>query len=388
MKEIGISIYPDFDCIETIKETIDIAKQSGYSIVFTSMQLADLGFENTTLEIDARYEFLFNYCYERGMQIHADINDRMLQYLGASPANLKPIYDLHIPVLRVDGGFSDEEIAQMTKNPFEIIIEENASMLSNPKKRVHTIIQYGDITHYYACHNFFPLNETGLSFEKALELTKIFKDQGIRVGIFIGSLYSSKDLNSVGRGVVTIERHRYLPSHIQAMELFVQDEYDYVIFGDSHPSKKEIVRVSEVWKNNSLEKIQSKYNTKSIEGDIQNLYCIELPVWLNKDIDESLKKELLSMVFLARADQPQKLIRCEQSRYMGYIEVNNTIKRNKFSITMNNCLSNRYMGELQIALEDLAPVEYVNVIGQVKPYAKHLLEKIKGGKALFVLKEE
>lgn len=346
MKEIGISIYPDFDCIETIKETIDIAKQSGYSIVFTSMQLADLGFENTTLEIDARYEFLFNYCYERGMQIHADINDRMLQYLGASPANLKPIYDLHIPVLRVDGGFSDEEIAQMTKNPFEIIIEENASMLSNPKKRVHTIIQYGDITHYYACHNFFPLNETGLSFEKALELTKIFKDQGIRVGIFIGSLYSSKDLNSVGRGVVTIERHRYLPSHIQAMELFVQDEYDYVIFGDSHPSKKEIVRVSEVWKNNSLEKIQSKYNTKSIEGDIQNLYCIELPVWLNKDIDESLKKELLSMVFLARADQPQKLIRCEQSRYMGYIEVNNTIKRNKFSITMNNCLSNRYMGEL------------------------------------------
>lgn len=388
MKEIGISIYPDFDSIETMKETIDTAKKSGYSIVFTSMQLADLGFENTTLEIDDRYQFLFNYCFEEGMQIHADINDRMLQYLGASPTNLKPIYDLHIPVLRVDGGFSDEEIAQMTKNPFEIIIEENASMLPNSKKRVDTIIQYGDITHYCACHNFFPLNETGLSFEKALELTKIFKDQGIRVGIFIGSLYSSKDLNSVGRGVVTIERHRYLPSHIQAMELFAQDEYDYVIFGDSHPSKKEVMRVSEVWKNNSLEKIQSEYNTKLIEENIQDLYCIELPVWLNKDIDESLKKELLSMVFLARADQPQKLIRCEQSRDMRYIEMHNTIKRDKFSITMNNYLSNRYMGELQIALEDLAPVEYVNVIGQVKPYAKHLLEKIKGGKALFVLKEE
>lgn len=388
MKEIGISIYPDFDCIETIKETIDFTKKRGYSIVFTSIQLADLGFENTTLGMNDRYQFLFDYCFEKGMQIHADINDRMLQYLGASPTNLKPIYDLHIPVLRVDGGFCDEEIAQMTKNPYGIIIEENASMLQYPKQRIDTIIQFGNIENYYACHNFFPLNETGISFEKTLELSKIFKDKGIKVGVFIGSLYSSRDLNSMGRGVVTIERHRYLPSHIQAMELLVQDEYDYIIFGDSHPSQKELMNVSEVWKNNLLEEVQIKYNMKLIEQDIHDLYCIELPVWLNKDIDESLKKELLSMVFLARADQPQKLIRCEQTRNIRYIEINNPIERDKFSITMNNCLSNRYMGELQIMLEDLPSVEYANVIGQVKPYAKHLLEKIKGGEALFVLKEE
>ena len=45
MKEIGISVYPDFDDLETIKKTLDTAKELGYKDIFTSIELGDLGLE-------------------------------------------------------------------------------------------------------------------------------------------------------------------------------------------------------------------------------------------------------------------------------------------------------------------------------------------------------
>ncbi len=62
------------------------------------------------------------------------------------------------------------------------------------------------------------MNETGLSYQDVHHATQLFKSYGMKVGIFIGSMYSSNDLNSVGHGIVTIEEHRYLPSHVQAMD--------------------------------------------------------------------------------------------------------------------------------------------------------------------------
>lgn len=388
MKRIGISIYPDFESKESIKKQLDDAKKEGYSIVFTSMQLGDLGFENTKVGLNENFYFLFEYCYEIGMEIHADINDRMLMYLGAHVDCLKPIFDLHIKVLRLDGGFTDDEVAKMTHNSYGIIIEENASMLQFPKRRIETVVQKGCLNNYCACHNFFPLNETGLSYKDTLQATRLFKTYGISVGIFIGSLYSSNELNAIGRSIVTIEEHRYKPSYIQAMELFAHDEYDYIIFGDTHPRIDELKRVSEVAKNNNLEYIRKQYNIEEVEEELDNLYCIELPVWLNKNIDSKLKEKLTSMVFVARSDQPQSLIRATQSRGIDYIEIDNPIQRFPLAITLNNHLANRYMGELQIILEELPSVKYANVIGQVKPYARQLLEEIKYGKVAFILKED
>lgn len=138
------------------------------------------------------------------MEIHADINDRMLAYLGASVSDLKQIEKYHIKVLRLDGGFSDEEVAELTNNKLGICIEENASMLQFPQRRIETVVKQGNVSQYYACHNFFPLNETGLSYQDALVSAQLFKKYGIRVGIFIGSLYSSKELNAIGRGVLPL----------------------------------------------------------------------------------------------------------------------------------------------------------------------------------------
>lgn len=377
MKRIGISVYPDFDNKEQMKEILQQAKRLGYSIVFTSLQLDDLGFENTHNGLDDSFVFLFQYCFEKGLELHADINDRILKSLRATPQCLEAIHLLHIPVLRLDGGFSDEEVALMTKNPYGILIEENASMLAHPKQRIETIMNQGNLKQYCACHNFFPLNETGMSYHDVHQATCLFKEYGINVGIFIGSLYSSHDLNHVGKGIVTIEEHRYIPSHIQAMELFSSHNYDYVIFGDSHPRLDELKRVSEVAQNDDFK----------FKQDNQVDYCVELPVWFDANLDEKLKKAFLSMVFISRVDQPEYILRAEQSRGLK-VDVYHPIKRSAYSLTVHNRLSNRYQGELQIPFIDLPASENINVIGRVKPYAEHLVELLKYGKVAFVLKEE
>ena len=388
MKEIGISIYPDFDNQNQIKKQLDRVKELGYSRVFTSIQLGDLGFKNTGIGITDEFKFLFDYCDELGITTHVDINANMLKKIGSHPNNLKVIEDLKIKVLRVDNGFTHEEIAQMTNNPYGIIIEENASMLVFPKQRIETVVHKGNIKQYYACHNYFPLNETGLSYQDALDSAKLFQSYGIKVGIFIGSLYAGQELNAVGNHIVTIEEHRYKPSHIQAMELFVHDEYNYVIFGDGHPGYDELVRVSEVACYDTRENLKG-YTYDDIEYEnIEQLHCVEIPVWFNKCIDEEIKQRLLHTVFLSRADQPELMVRGTQSRGKCACSCYQPIERNAYSLVLVNEYGNRYNGELQIPLTDLLALQYTNVIGQVKPYGKRLVNLVKYGKVLFILREE
>ena len=61
MKRIGISVYPDFDDIETIKQQLDFISELGYTDLFTSIQLGDLGFENAGIGLSDAFIYLFNY---------------------------------------------------------------------------------------------------------------------------------------------------------------------------------------------------------------------------------------------------------------------------------------------------------------------------------------
>lgn len=391
MKEIGLSIYPDFDDVETMTKTLDYAKTLGYKVVFTSIQLANLGFENTAnvVEIEDRFQYLFDYCDKLGMEIHVDINANMLKQLGGSPNNLKPINDMKIKVLRLDDGFTPDEIAIMTKNPFGIMMEDNASMLWFPKEKLEIISTKGNIKQYCACHNYFPLNETGLSYEDTLSSTRLFKSYGVKVGVFIGSLYSSRELNDIGNHIVTIEEHRYKPSHIQAMEFFIHEEFDYLAFGDTHPTFEELRRVSEVAKNGELDHIKQRYTLINLREEMINgRYCVELPVWFDQSMDEELKEKLTSMVFQARADQPDVLIRATQTRDICECTCYQPIERLPYSLVIMNEYENRYNGEIQIPLVPLPAVQHANVIGQVKPYANKLIEAIQYGQIPFVLKVE
>ena len=56
-------------------------------------------------------------------------------------------------------------------------------------------------------------------------------------------------------------------------------------------------------------------------------------------------------------------------------------------ITLDNELSGKYEGELQIALKSMPGVEYATVIGQVDMLAENLISLIRYGKVAFRLVE-
>lgn len=364
--EYGISVYPDFYGKADLEHQIVRAAKLGYTRCFTSIQLGNLGFEHTKADAAQDFQFLFDLCDKHGLIVHADINDRVLKTLGGSPNDLKVIADRKIKVLRLDGGFSDEEVARMTANPYHIVIEDNTSMVLDPSKRIDTIKRLGNLKGYAACHNFFPRNDTGLAFEEALRLTRLYSAHGIQNGIFIASLTSPNDLNGSGNGVPTIEEHRYCPPHIAFSELRNTGLFDYILFGDSVPSDEELKAVSDI--------AQKDY--------------VEIPVWLDKDLPDNLRKLVTETTSISRPDQPESVLRATRTRGDHKIAVHNAIRRPAYSITLDNVLSNRYEGELQITLKDLDPSPVANVIGMVKPYGHRLVDQIKQSAHPFKLKEE
>lgn len=364
--EMGISVYPDFYESNDLKIQVSKAAKLGYTRVFTSIQLGNLGFEKTKGESNQDFQFLFDLCEEFGMIVHVDINDRVLKKIGGSPKDLSCIHNMKIKVLRLDGGFSNEEVAEMTNNPYGIQIEDNTSMVDNPLSRIQMIQEKGNLNQFVACHNFFPRNDTGLSFKDTYDLAALFASYNIKNGVFIASLTSLNDLNQSGNGVPTVEDHRYTPPHVAFSELRNTGLFDYILFGDSVPSDEELESVAHV----------------------ASLEYVEIPVWLDAKLPESIKKIVTETMLISRPDQAEGVLRATQTRQSIGIQIYHPIYRPAYSITIDNILSNRYEGEVQIMLKDLPPTPVANVIGQVKPYGKRLVEQIKYRNLPFKLTEE
>lgn len=363
--EIGLSVYPDFYDYEAIKKQLEVAASLGYTRVFTSIQLGVLGFENTADGLSEGFVKLFKLTRELNMKVHADLNLEVFNSIGAEVDNVKPIVDLNIDVIRLDGGFGIDEIVRLTNNPFGLVIEDNTSNDAHLLETIETINERGNINNYRACHNFYPRNETGLDFDDAVYTADMLNDFGVGNGVFITSQTSPSDLNLSGEGIPSIEEHRYLPPHIAFSELRNTGVFDIILFGDSMPDYASLKAVSDA----------AKVDYVSIEA------------WLDKDLDPEQHKVLTETVLWSRPDQPQLLVRATNTRKKAHVPVKNTIARPYLTITIDNERSNRYEGEVQIILKDLNPSPVANVIGMVKPTCKRLLNQVKYRQYPFKIKE-
>ena len=359
-KQIGISYYPDFYDNKKCVEILDYAYELGYRIIFTSLILNDYGFENTVEGISEKTQFFLDYAAKKGFEVHADVTKKILHQLGASIEDLSAFETLNIPVIRLDGGFDDDEVIKLTRNRMDIKIEENLSNFRILERRLVRVDEEGNIDNYLACHNFYPRNDTGISLEDAVAGAKIFNRYNVKTGIFIGSQASKSDLNQLGQATMTVEEHRYLPSDVQLSELLCNDVFDYFIFGDSHPSIKELQVVSQTLKDFITEE-------KPV---------IHVPVHF-EELSEEILDTIQSTIFSPRIDVSDKVIRGTETRGKIDIEKDNIYERIKGAVTIDNNDSVRYGGELQLALEDFPPAKNANVVGYVKPYALRLLPYLK-----------
>lgn len=373
MREIGISVYPNFYPLDQIKDYLEKAKLLGFKKVFVSLILNNHGFEGAINVNADTWNELFRYCKELNMTVSADMNDEVFSELGCTLNDLTALQNMGITRLRIDGGFTSEEVALLSKNKQGILIEVNASMSSSNNQNgnalrecrefLETIEREGNIGQLTACHNFFPLPDTALSLEDIRSINNMFALFGVPVGGFVASQLSPKDLHRLGHGVCTIEKHRFLPSHIAMLELFANGFND-VLIGDSFADFSELNEMARCYKQD----------------------YIEIPVVFNQYVPEQTKVKISEQVLISRVDQPANLIRATDTRGM---EVPHCYcaPREKYTVSILNNRSAQYEGEVQISLKDLGQSVEHNVIGFVHPFAYELMPYLLAGKNKFRLVE-
>jgi uncharacterized protein len=373
MREIGISVYPNFYPLNQIKDYLEKASSLGFSKVFVSLILNNHGFEGADSVQANTWNDLLSYCKNLGMTVSADMNDEVFNELGCTLNDLTVLQKMGITKLRIDGGFTSEEMAQLSKNQQGIQIEVNASMSSSDnlngnalrelRKFLETIQKEGNIGQLTACHNFFPLPDTALLLEDIRPVNDLFASFGVPVGGFIASQLSPKDLHHLGHGVCTIEKHRFVPCHIAMSELFANG-FDDVLIGDSFADLSELIEMARCYKQD----------------------FIEIPVVFNPFVSQHTKMKIQEFVLISRVDQPANLIRATDTRGM---EVSPCFcaPRGKYTVSVLNNRSAQYEGEVQISLKDLGQSVEHNVIGFVHPFAKDLLPYLLAGKNNFRIVE-
>lgn len=358
----GISVYNTQDY--TLGDNLAYIKKAGkigYKVVFTSLHLPEVNYKGV---LDDFVE-IAKAANENGMELIADISPVTMKTLNASVYHLKPFFEIGIKTLRVDYGFSAEEISMLTRNEYGIKVQINASTLSEDS--LERLKKMGaDFSRISASHNFYPRPETGLSYRVFVEKSLICKKHGVPVFAFIPSQKGKR--GPVYEGLPTLEIHRNTDAEIAAKHLIYTGLVDGAIFGDAYASDQELVKVA------------------SIKPEV-----IEISIKLRPDVTPEEKDIIFLPVHTNRLDAPDDIIRSEESR--GYastgkkIKPNNTSERKAYSVTIDNERYGRYSGELQVLLKDFPADSRVNVVGEIPENERILVNEIKPGKKFRFRKE-
>lgn len=345
MRQVGISIYPDYCSMDELKDYITRAKKSHMTRAFTSLQLGDFGFSGGLEATDPVFKQFFSLCNESGITVCGDVTNVIFEAYGATPDNLKPFLDLGLMMIRIDGGYTSEDIVTMTNNPYGIKIEMNGSFDQGKDSAVYPLLegvkQRGNMENFVACFNYFPRVGTGHSKEYVKENIELLKEYGVTITAFVASQYSVHSMQPMGHGIPTLEHHRYLPAHLAAQELFALG-VDTVLVGDIMAADVELERL----------------------GALITKDYLEIPVVYNEYVSDELIYKLENTVLTMRGDRSIECIRSMEVK--GFQEEPlYCVPRSKYSVTIDNTLAKRYTGEIQIMMQDCDRDQTVNVIGAI-----------------------
>lgn len=354
----GISAYVGME--HSLADNIaylEMAARYGYSLLFTSLHVPEASAEDILRDFG---EFT-RAAKKLGYKIIADISPRSFKMLGASMAEPEPLRAFSVDVWRFDFGFSFKEIASFSENgQFNVQINASTTDKRALKQLLRTRIRAHNIE---ACHNFYPREETGLSFELFCKRSAEFRKQGIPVYAFIPSRRNPR--GPIYAGLPTIEEHRHMSSVVAAKHLLATRLCSGVIFGDSFVPEAELRAVGEL----------------SDE-------CVQLTCRFVEGVSQIERDIVLTPKHTNRNDPGRFCLRSEESRGLyniradrPVIESNNTIIRNCGAVTIDNSGYGRYMGELQLVTQTLPADGRVNVAAQVVEEELFLVCCIKPGQA-------
>ena len=334
----GISVYIGMKY--SLSENLQFIKNAHklkYKKIFTSLHVPEADYEKVIKE----FKVIVDLASSLEMKIIADISPRAFTYIGGSLIDLKVIKDLGIYGVRVDFGFTAKEIAEFTRNPYDLRIEINASTVT--KFFLDELEKNNaDFSKLQACHNYYPRLNTGISIDTLNRKNKMLKKYNMKVSAFIPCNLSKR--GPIFEGLPTLEVHRFLKPEIAAKHLYMLG-LDDVIFGDSIPTIQELEAVASV-------------DEKILKFNIDIFAC------------SSLEKSIMfGSSHSDRPDPAEDVIRSTSSRVaLGTGDIilkHNNVERKIGYITIDNKDYLRYAGELQICKKNLPADERVNVIGKI-----------------------
>lgn len=347
----GFSVYFGLD--NTKEENIKLLKDAhelGFTRIFTSLHIPEANYDVLKEEVRG----FFTLAKEYDMDIISDISPNTFKFLDLDDMDLKGLKDIGVKTIRIDFGYSEENIAKMSKNQYGIKIQLNASTIT--EEFFEKLDKYSpDYKNIDALHNFYPRVGTGISEGCMIKKNNLLKVRGIKPCAFVQS--NNRKRSPLRDGLPTLEDHRGMSVREATNHLFALGNTS-VFIGDSLPSFNEL-------------KDLSSLSPEVIELDIKV-----------KTKDE-ITLRLLNEVYSARTDEARDAIRASESRLIlngDIIEPFNTVKKNFGDITIDNKDYLRYMGELQILKTNQEKDPRTNVVAYILQKDLYLLKYIQSDK--------
>ncbi len=349
---LGISVYPEKAKKQEIIDYINLAAKYGFKRVFTCL----LSAEGTREEIKAEFLEIITTATNQGMEVILDIAPSVFSKLNISYDDLSFFKELGATGIRLDEGFDGLKESTMTFNDLDLDIEIN---MSSGTKYVDNIISFApNKKKLIGCHNFYPMEYSGLSMETFTQTSKQYKELNIRSAAFVNSNDAKHGPWPVMDGLCTLELHRTMPITTQVKHFMMMDLVDDIIIANAFASEKELKAISEI-KN-----------------------VVSLDIEFDKSITNIEKKIVLDELHVNRGDRSDYLIRSTQSRIKykdeNFKPVNLHKEIKKGFITIGNDNFGQYKGELHLSKKDhLDDKGRKNVVAKIADHDLFLLDFIK-----------
>ncbi len=353
MKRLGISVYPERAPRETCYEYMKMAGAYGFQRVFTCL----LSVEEDREKIIADFTEFCRVAHENHLTVSVDTNGAVFKRLGAAPRDLSVFAQMGVDIIRLDEHFSDAEDIAITKNPYRIMIEYNASSTQG----LDVMIKKGaDRSNMCICSNFYPQRNTGMGLLRWRELNQWYQPLGLNNAAFV----TSREKHTHGPWEVydrlpTLEIHRDLPIDLQLRHLNALGLCNDFLIGNAFASEAELKAMAET----DLSKI-------SIKMDVA------------EDVSDIEKEIITSGIHASRDDCNELVVRSSYPRiqYKDKAICPRANDRRVFTrgdvIIVNDNLKH-YAGELMIVLTEIKADDVYNYVGHVGEGEQLLLDCIK-----------
>ncbi len=323
----GISIYPEKENIADILNYISLASKYNFKRIFTCL----LSVEGDKQEITNNFKKIIEHARKCNMEVILDISPKVFKDLNISYDDLSFFANLGATGIRLDEGFDGLKEAMMTYNKYDLDIEIN---MSSGTKYVDNIMTFNpNMKKLIGCHNFYPMEYSGLSLEHFTKTSLQYKNFGLRTAAFVSSSHADHGPWPVmDKGLCTLEMHRSLPLLTQVKHHLMMGLVDDIIIANAFASEEELASIGNL----------------SMTPEFNIVFDVE-PFAIEKQI-------ILNEPHFNRGDISDYLIRSTQSRVKykneNFPEKNNPNEIKKGQIIIGNNKFGQYKGELQLIKKD------------------------------------